>query len=282
MSPRSIARYLLPVGLTLVANLCFAGAWTPEKGKTYLKLSANLFTSYGNYDIEGDYIDPFAAFPDQYSRFTDENLTLYVEHGLRDRLAIYGSLVYKRIEQRTVTSAFDLAIDTEDFGDAELGVRYQLTDGPDVFAVALLAKLPYLYDEDLLFAIGNGQEDIEARGLYGRSLGRGFYTGLEIAYRHRLEEPSDEWRGLLELGWSGGRFYARGKLDTIQSVDAFEPVAFGVNPLLSPQYDLTKLELTGGWSINEVWHLEYSYTDTLAGRNTASGHNTSLAIVWTF
>ena len=277
-----LLRLFVFLALIAVAPVARSGAWTPEKGKTYLKISANSFTSFANYDTNGDIVDPFAELPDQFSRFTDDNLFVYFETGLRDNLALYGSATYKEIEQLSALSFGEVGVDNSGLGDVELGLRYRLTEGPDIWSVALLAKLPYLYDEDEFFALGNGQEDIELRGLYGRSLGKGFYMGLEAGYRLRLDDPSDEIRYLAELGWSFRQFYVRAKLDGIDAIDSFEPVPPGGNPLLNPQYDLTSLETTGGYAINDTWHLEYTYTDTLSGKNTAEGYNTQVALVLTF
>ena len=150
--PKLRGALVLALVLLAVGPLLFSGAWTPEKGKVYLKLSANRFTSTANYNMDGDSIDPFAGDPDQYSRFTDRNLSVYFETGLTNRLALFGSLSYKDIEQRTVTNFIDVGIENSDLSDLDLGLRYRLTEGPNVFSVAFMAKLPYLYDEDNFFA----------------------------------------------------------------------------------------------------------------------------------
>lgn len=268
----------------IAAPLLQAGAWTPQKGKTYLKLAGNQFTSFANFDTEGNRVDLFEDFEDRYSRFRDRNLTVYFETGLYDDLALFGSVVYKEIEQRTVLGVIDPVGDANNgFADVELGLRYRLSEGPNIWSVAFLAKLPYLYDTDEFFSLGNGQEDFEGRLLYGRSLGKGFYTGLEAGYRLRLEDPSDEYRFLAELGWGSRRFYARAKLDGVRAVDSFEPqTSFGSNPMLNPQFDLTKLELTAGVNLGRGWSLEYTYTDTLDGKNTAEGENNQWAVVAVF
>ncbi|CAM2005289.1 hypothetical protein [Acanthopleuribacter pedis] len=259
-----------------------AGAWTPDKGKTYLKFSANLFKSDANFNAAGDSIDPFEDFPDQYAKFRDENLSLYFEHGLTSKLAVFGSFTHKDIEQSLKNAFFEISAGNKDFTDFELGVRYQLTEGPNVWAVAFTAKLPYLYDEDDDIPLGNGQEDYEVRGLYGRGLGKGFYAGAELAYRFRTEDPSDEVRFLGEFGWRYKRFYARTKLDVIRAVDDIDGGTNFGNPLINPSFDLTRVELTAGVSIHKNWFLEYTFTDTLDGKNTADGFNNQWALVVSF
>lgn len=274
------------LGLWLVQGSASAGAWTPEKGFTYLKFSANLFQSFANFDIEGNRIEPLEDSPDEFSRFRDENLAIYFEYGLLDRLAIFGNITYKKIEQVTRLQVIpeDISATNEGFADVELGLRYQLTTGPNVFSVSFLAKLPYLYDDDeTFFKIGNAQEDLELRGLYGRSFARYFYGGVEAAYRWRLDAPSDEYRYLLELGHTSPKFfYARIKYEGIESRGTFQPSTGLSNPLLNPQFDLNSLEISAGVQFNRTWAVEYTYTDTLSGKNTAEGYNHQYALILTF
>lgn len=268
-------------GLSLVS----AGAWTPEKGAAYLKFSGSIFESFANFNLDGDRFEPFEDDPDQFSRFREESFALYYEYGLLDRLAIFGSFTYKDIGQRTRLRFIDedITVNNQGFADVDLGVRYRLTEGPNVFSISALAKLPYLYDEDDDFKLGNAQEDIELRGLFGRGLGSLFYMGLEAAYRWRLDAPSDEYRYLAELGFSAPKYvYARTKLDGIVSRGEFQRSSSFGNPTLNPQFDLTKLELTIGFSLTKLWHLEYTYTDTLSGKNTAEGSIHQYAVIVTF
>ena len=274
------------LGLVWLQASLFAGAWTPAKGFTYLKFSANMFQSYANFDIDGHRVEPFENSPDEFSRFRDENFFLYFEYGLKDRLGIFGSIAYKEIEQVTRTRSLpeDVSATNHGFADVELGLRYQLTTGPDIWSVSFLAKLPYLYDDDTdFFKIGNGQEDLELRGLYGRSLGRYFYCGAEAAYRWRLDAPSDEYRYLFELGHTAAKyFYARIKYQGIESRGTFQASTGFNNPLLNPQFELNSLEISAGIQINRTWAVEYTYTDTVSGKNTADGINHQYALILTF
>jgi len=267
----------------LMINLAQAGAWTPRKGEVYLKLSANDFKSSSNFNIDGDVFDPFADFEDRYAKFRDRNLQLYLEMGLTDKLAFVSSVTYKDLQQRTKLPNLEVGADNDGFADVDLGVRYRLTEGANVVSLGLTAKLPYLYDDDdNFFELGNGQEDFDLRVLYGRSLGKGFYGGLEGAYRWRTDEPSDEYRYLAELGWSKQRFFTRTKLEGIYAVDSFEDGSTFGNPLLNPRFDLTTWILTAGVSLSKNWHVEYSYSDTLEGKNTANGSNNQVGVVLTF
>ena len=273
---RFIAVTLILACTTMLAQ---AGAWTPQKGKIYLKLAANRFQSSANYNIDGDRFDPFADFDDRYSRFEDRNISLYVEYGVTDRFALIGNLIYKDISQRTKLPNLEVGTDNNGFADVDLGFRYRLTNGANVVSVGFLAKLPYFYDDDdNFFQLGNGEEEFEGRLLYGRSLGRGFYAGLEAAWRFKSGDPSDDYRYLGELGYSYKRFFTRSKLEGIYSADSFETSSRFGNPLLEPRYDLTTLIVTAGFQLTQRIYLEYSYSETLAGKNTADGANNQIGI----
>ena len=261
--------------LLLLTPLVFGGAWTPEKGGLYLKLSANNFESDSSFNVTGDQVPAVGTF-------TDEHLALYFEWGLTDRIALFGSQTYKRIEQRNTSAGISLAIDNSGFGDTEIGVRYNFSRSQYPLSFALIAKLPYLYDDDDFLALGNHQEDLEGRLLYGRSLGKYAYMGLEAGYRYRTDDPSDEYRYLIEFGLSPTPWlYMRSKLDGIQSVD--DPAASGSsfgNPTINQAFDLNKLELTVGVSLSQRWHVETTYTDHISGKNIAADRNIQLGVVF--
>ena len=270
----------LVIGLIALGLCCpgWGGAWTPGAGKAYLKLASNHFSSNANYNGDGDLIDPFADIEGSFSKFTDDHLSFYGEVGLTDRLALTGSLAYKEIKQRTKTAFFDVAVENNGWADVELGLTYQSTTGKHVFSVAGLAKLPYLYDEDEFFPLGNGQEDFEGRLLYGTSLNRWFYAGLEAGYRFRLDEPSDEIRFQGELGGSLARVYARTKYRGIRSQGDLE-TGNSLNPILNPSFDLDEWELTAGVRVLKNWYVEATWTDTVAGKNVAGGELVQVAVV---
>jgi len=271
--------------ITMRAPLLHAGGWTQEKGHTYLKVSGNIFQSYGSFDFQGNRFEPFADSEDEFSRFRDENLAVYFETGLTNRLTLFGSLAYKEIEQRTRIKVLpeDVVVTNDGLADLDLGARFRLTEGPHIFSVSFLVKLPYLYDEDEFFKLGNGQEDLELRGLYGTSFGKGLYAGLEAAYRWRLEEPSDEMRYLGEIGYTSPyRVYLRSKLDHNQSRGTLTQVSGFSNPLLNPNYTLTRLEITAGFALTPKWQVEYSFTKVLDGKNIADGDNHQYSLVVSF
>ena len=266
-------RLFLTIGLVLLsAGTLYAGAWTQEKGKSYHRFAANYYLSDKEFNDNGDSRD-MALNGD----FRDFNLNYYMEYGILDQLTFLSSLYYKDIQRDDDY----MRTDTKGMGDLDLGLRYRLHSGDaGIFSVQGLTKTPQLYDKNDALPLGNGQNDYELRLLYGRSLWPALpgYVNLEAGYRWRTEDPSDEFRYLVEIGSDLGKdFYTRAKLDAIISMDNADKGMdnFG-NPTSTLEYDLTKLDMTMGWRMTQTLGLELGCAPALWGKNTAKG------TTWTF
>ena len=247
-----------------------AGAWVPEVGSGYNNLA---FSDFEATDFFGS--------NDSFNKFKGQNTSLYVEQGVAKNLAITLNTLYQEIEQ---IDNDDFRTSNTGFGDLEVGLRYNLVNGPFVLSTALTVKIPDLYDEDDELPLGNGQEDYEARLLFGKSLNRFGYFGLETGYRYRSSNPSDEIRYLLEYGFSATKnLYFRTKLDGIASAGNADSTLDEANPTtvtnlaVTPEFDIGKLELTTGWQFNKAknnssqWGVEFTYTRDLYGSDTLQG-----------
>ena len=263
--------------LTLSSE-AMAGAWTAKEGTSYHKAALNYFFSDENFDDDGDR-------KNAHSDFTDVNLTYYMEYGIRDNVTAFLSVPYKWIENDP-----DIGGNSKSrgVGDQDFGLRYNFfNDDRGVFSIQGLVKVPDLHDEDPGdLPLGNGQTDYEVRFLYGRSLyPKPVYFGLEAGYRYRSQEPSDEIKYLVEIGYNiNEKSYVRAKLDGTYSMDnaddAPAPVIPGdVNPTLAPAFDLGKLELTGGYKIDKKFSTEFTWTPNIYGQNTAAGNNFQIAVI---
>ncbi len=248
-----------------------AGAWTPATGSAYQKVAVNSFSSdstFGNAAVG-------------VRKFTDINLTYYAEFGLRDSLALFVSVPFKRLSSQTALGSAS----TTGVGDVDLGLRYRLYgSGPLVLSTAWLYKAPWAYDRQAAVALGNGQNDVEGRLLLGYSLGSAGYLGVEAGLRYRAGAPADEARYLLEYGLSpSDKLYLRGKYDVIKGLqNSTGPRAVAGNPNLNLEFDLSKLELTAGWKLGRNLSTEISGTRNLTGDNTLRGTNYSVALVYAY
>lgn len=271
---------ILPILTVLCAVLSpqtvFAGAWTVKEGGMYNKVSINSFSTTENFNNDGD-TESMA----NNGEFTDMNLVYYGEYGVKENITVFGSVPYKNIKFE------DDLIDTETngIGDIDLGVRYRLLNKSFVLSAQGLVKVPAAYDKDETLPLGNGQVDVEFRLLLGKSLyPLPMYFGLEVGYRYRADEPSDEWKYLVELGGDlSESIYLRTKLDGTKSVEnGDDSVDVSGNPVATIEYDLAKLELTSGYKFSSAWVGEFTYVINLNGKNTAAGNNLSLAVIYIF
>ena len=249
----------------MLANYCFAGAWTLPQGKLYDKASLNYYTA-----------DP---------KFTDKNIGNYIEYGITDSISIINSLYYKQIRNSSTAAGITTTTTTRGVADVEIGLKQKLAESANgVFSHQAMVKIPGNYDRNSALPLGNGQVDLEYRVLYGLSLAHWFpgYANFEAGYRYRAEAPSDEFRYLAEVGVDiTKRLYARVKLDGILSMgNASNTTNINGNPTAENQFDLQKLDTALGYKLTDNWGLEFGYTPTVHARNTAKGTTYSLGVTY--
>lgn len=267
------------LALTLVlfgVNCAFAGAWTAGKGEMYNKLSYNYSIAEGEFSSNSNRVD-FA----QNGKFTDQNITYYVEYGIIDKLTVFGSIPYKFLEYSENHSWYK----SQGTGDVELGLKYNMYNGSyGVFSAQGLVKIPEFYDVADRPELGDGQYDIEARLLYGKSLYPHIpgYINIEIGYRYRFEEPGDQFRYLVEFGVDFfKKMYGRVKLDGIAGIGNGDDNSSGSsNPNLNPNFDLGKLDIALGYAITDNWAIEVGYTPSLWGVNTSDSVTYSFSLIY--
>jgi len=252
----------------------FAGAWTAKQGAFYEKAAFNYYYSHETFSSTGS-----RGGTGNSGKFTDYNLSNYFEYGLLDNLTAINSLTYKWLKNEDSTQR------TKGYGlgDVDLGLRYKLLDSDSIGIVStqLLVKIPGPYGATDSLPLGNGQLDAEARLLYGRSLYPLLpgYANLELGYRARTKDPSDEIRYLLEFGVDlTDEIYSRAKLDGTLSVNNGKKHDTNGNPTASNNFDLGKLDLTVGYKVAPGWGFEASYVPALYGQNTAAGATYSFAL----
>jgi hypothetical protein len=267
----SFSMVVLSIAITsLSSTSALAGAWVGEKGSGYAKLG---YTDFSSTTYRGN--NP------SFERFEGQNTSLYLEHGLGNNFALYGSTLYQSYEQDDAITGRSTA---SGFSDVEVGLRYQWQADPFVLSTSFLVKTPFLYDED--DGLGNNQEDYEVRVLLGKGLDKYGYVGAEIGYRLRTGEPSDEYRYLFEYGFNvNENVYLRAKIDgtlSVNNADVSDDVIASnlSNPL---EFDSGKLELATGWNFDKKSSLsgfgvELTYTREIYGHNILQGNSVQLGI----
>ncbi len=279
---RSLKKISIPIfimmSLCYFSAYCFAGAWTAKKGEMYNKFALNYYYADENYNANGDR----GKFP-LNGKFRDYNFQYYMEYGITDDLTIISSMYYKYLKKEDDS----ILIKTWGISDVDLGLKSKLLDTKfGVLSAQGLIKIPALYDKNDPVPLGNGQYDFEFKFLYGVSFMPRFpgYFNTELGYRYRTQDPSDEWRYLVEFGMDlSKKVYARVKLDGIKSANNGKN-AFTIegNPTLTNNFDLGKLDMALGYKMYRKWSVELSYTPEIYGKNTSAGKTYSLAVIYMF
>ncbi len=254
----------------------FGGAWTQHEGGMYNKFQFNYYWATQTFDKNGKKFD-------SGGKFEDKNFTYYGEYGLKDNLTVITSIPVKQISNHLDTGD---NTKTTGVGDIDLALKYRLYKGESaVISIQGLVKIPEAYDKNRALPLGNGQYDVEARLLLGKSLyPLPLYFGLEAGYRFRFQAPADEFKLLAELGYSvTDKLYLRTKVDaTLSAQNSDKVAATELNPTLSLDYNLIKWEFTAGYRISKALGVEFTYTPDVWGKNIAAGRNLQLALFYMF
>lgn len=281
----------LPVTTPVLAN-----AWVQEEGKTLTILKFSHTDASDVFDGDGDH----THFSNKgHSR--QDQINLYIEHGLTPDLTLVGNFFYQEMRYRdrpdppaeptAETNAFDET--TQGFGDQEFGVRYRLNPGFSddwVGSLQAIVSVP-TYNRDADLALGEGGYHFELR----YSIGRGFmlgersgYIDAGIAGRKRTGNPADEIRADATVGLSlTPKLMVIGELNHIEGLgnNSGNNEPDGSDDLVyinSTDYDLTKLSLSGLYSVSEGMQLQAGYMQPVAGRNTGAAGGPFVAAWWRF
>ena len=239
----------------------------------YEKISFNYYYADHMFDSSGDRI----RTPNN-GRFKDRNVTNYFEIGITDRVTAITSLTYKWLHNDYEGGNFA----ARGLGDIDLGARIKLLEGNwGIMSTQLLVKIPGLYGSTDSLPLGNGQWDLEARLLYGRSFWPLIpgYGNVEAGYRWRAGAPSNEFRYLAEFGMDFTKaLYGRAKLDGTLSANNGSNMGSWGNPTATNNFDLGKLELAVGYKIKPSWGIECAYIREIYGKNTSASSTLTVAV----
>lgn len=239
-----------------------AGAWTQSKGAA-LAISQGLY-----YRSEGGFDDRGLEVPE--ARFQKLAWSTYGEYGLTDRWTLGGEV--RAEASASGETAGQLGAFTP--GDIDVFVRRSLwRSGRFVASGQALAKLPFAYDGEVAMAPGAGQTDLEARLLAGagwRVLGRGTFSNLEVAWRHRLGAPSDEVRLDASMGVDVLR-----RSQVIVGLAAIESLGEGRG-----SFSQTKAKGSFVWGLGRSFSLEAGAYAEIEGERIGLGEGAFLALWW--
>ncbi|WP_181109748.1 hypothetical protein ABQY74_016620 [Xanthomonas sp. WHRI 7064] len=293
--------------MAALPDTAVAGAWTQPQGDTLVIVKALHSDGRGWFD-DSHHRTTFGDGQqfDGNGRSRQDQLNVYVEHGLTDKLSFIGNFYFTEVgfsnyggDGRTRTSTTGLA-------DQEVGLRYALPSAQeDVWrsSVQALVSIP-AYGRSKTYhpnnpeansdpALGLGDYGLELRYSRGRGYtlgGRNGYVDLGGAVRLRGSAASDEvrvdastglsltpsWLLLGEVNVIQGLGNGRNNFDVPGSAGGVGFVATGTN------YDLTKLQLSTLYTAPGGSQWQVGYQQPVMGRNTAAAGGPFVAAWWRF
>lgn len=283
--------------LVALPGTVLAGAWTQPQGDTLVIVKALHSDGRGWFD-DGHHRTTFGDGQefDGNGRSRQDQLNVYVEHGLTEKLSFIGNFYFNDVgfsnhdavngRQKTTTTGF---------ADQEIGLRYALPSAQDdVWRSSLqaLVSIP-AYGRSKTYhpnnpsansdpALGLGDYGLELRYSRGRGYTLGDHNGyvdLGGAVRLRGSAASDELRVDASTGLSlAPSWLLLGELNVIQGLGNGRGnfVATGTN------YDLTKLQLSTLYTAPGGSQWQVGYQQPVMGRNTGAAGGPFVAAWWRF
>lgn len=249
-----------------------AGAWAQEPGRGLAILQYYFYTTDTGF-TDGWHSRRFG----NGGRFTKNELNLYLEYGLIDRLTLIGNFFLDSVVNESDTTR------EANFGpaDQEVGLRYQFVDRVPQ-SLQLTVKIPGPYYIDDVPALGNGQTDVELAYYIGTSF-KVFdlygFIDAGVGYRLRTGPPADEFRWYFNAG-----FPLHPKVDLIfesQGIHGLgneQPQIVGENILLTTDFSLIKVGASLVFRPIEDWAIQAGPYFHVAGRATGAGGGFKVAI----
>ncbi len=270
MNSSRLLSLIVLLGLPVAAH---AGAWVREKNEVYSKIAWTRFESDQVYEHSKN---RKRAGPD----FESRTVSFYAEYGFTPKWTGITSLDYKsQTSKSTGTASADSGA-----ADAWFHAKRAFLTAPFILSGQVGAKIPLGYDERHVPPLGDGQIDLEARLLAGKSfqLGAPGYGNAEIAYRKRNGDFSDEIPYRLEAGvFPLKRILLKLALDGITNLSNDRASDIGATRTANV-FDQEYMKLSPGliFFLNSGFSIDVYYETTLSGANASAGRSLGIGVAW--
>ena len=262
--------WLAPVlALFAMTEFAHAAAWTLPQDKSQMITNVVFYRTDEIFSPSGHRNDIPA--------FQKWEVNPYYEYGYRDDLTLGLSPFFHYLRQEQPGRGTDTNLG---MAETEAFARYRFFErGHTVLSVQPLIKLPSLYTNDDPKA-GRSQMDAELAVLGGYTfewMGKEHFTEAKAAYRHRFGELDDQYKFDATVGFTltpdwqlmPKMFLVRdaGKHTSQTSVSG------------QSDYDLSKLQLSAVYHLDEAYAVEFGGFRHMDGENTGAGGGV-LASFW--
>lgn len=203
--------------LVLTPSVLNAQAWAKSKGHGFYKLDFSSIKATDVFDTKGDVV-PFRTLGNYTTSF-------YGEYGLTQKITVFGYVpfyvrnVVNETKGRQTGNIIEPGIVNNNFGDMDLGFRYQLPIKNVAVAANLLLGIPTgdAKQVDGLFT-GDGEFNQLLKIAAGTG-GKRWWTQGALGFNNRTKGFSDEFRYDFEFGYKffNDRLLAIFKINGIES-----------------------------------------------------------------
>lgn len=237
------------------------GAWTLKKGQLY----AESYTKYywHNHRFNSDGKKKRWAHDGKGNEIRTE---LKLEYGFRDTDTLLFYIVAKEAHWKDSYKSCT----RKGFVENWPGLKHLLFTAPFICSLQARAKIPFHYSEEAVPALGTHQVDGELKILTAQPWPKlPGYTKLELGFRARNEEPSNEIPYFFEFGYNLlPSFILKTTLDGNESMAQ----TGGTNE------DWIKYTIGPILKIKDLFNIECSFGHTFIGKNTSAAKEVSVSI----
>jgi hypothetical protein len=262
---RSLFAGLFAALTILGAQPAFGGAWTLNSGDGQVIFGTLLDEATKAYDGAGN-----KQTTPRYRKIESEAL---VEYGVTDRLTAMLGPGLQHIDIASPVSASRTGA-----GYTEFGARFRFLEGGDwVLSAQGLMRAPGTSNSANPAAIGYTGTEFDARVLLGKNLsllGLPAFIDLELAQRFRDNAPN-EFRADATLGL---RVAPRWQI----WAQSFTVIAEGSRLPLFPNYNYSKLQVSGVYDFSKDWSAQLGVFATIFGRNALQENGLIAALCYRF
>ncbi len=255
--------------LSLAASPAFAGAWTQDAGKTKVILTASYYDAAKIYNNNGN-----TQTAPNYHKF---ELNPYIEYGLYDDVTLGASVSLQRAQQN-VPGDSDLS--HAGIGESEFFLRKRLYDENGLVAsVQPFFKLPPV-NTDKNPPLGSPNADIGLGGSVGYGavvMGYQDFADMDLQYGHRFGSQRDQVRMAATVGIGVAPQWMV-MPQAFMTWRTSDPNVTSVTQSAADDYDLTRLQLSGVYTMNSDTKLQAGAFTDVAGKNAGVGRGVLLSV----
>lgn len=262
------------VGMTvlMLTTSVYAGAWTQSSGKGLLIENNSIYYTSKFFDETGKkrHLNGY------YKKY---EINPYIEYGLRDDITIGANVFLDATSQLDKINA--LATQNNGIGDSEFFLRKRLYKNSGfVISTEGGVKLPSLTNSKKQPQIGSRYFDSSmtiSGGYIFSAWQQNHFVNIDFGYNHRFGILNDQIKLSATAGFSlTEKWQIMPQIFITKRTNKASISSFTQSS--SDDYNLTKLQLSALYKINDILAVQAGFFSNVAGRNVGDGDGLVLSI----